>query len=207
MKAEVRKMGGISTLVKLLDNADPDVKKNCALALSVCIEDFANRTEIRHVKGLRPLIDLLTSEHSEVQELALKCLSRCSEDHSNVVELSKLMMIRKILDFLVIDSNEHHFYLALVCLSFQLDESDSVQIFVECNGLGPLMKLINHGEVPIRKQSSICLSKALKFERNQIAAKELGLLPAVVQQLGSTDPATSSAACIVSGALAKNGTF
>jgi vesicle coat complex subunit len=205
LKAEIRKSGGIQILVKLLDNPDPDVKKNCALALLSCIEDFTNRAEMRHAKGLRPLLDLLLSEHQEVQELALKCLLKCSEDHSNVVELRKQSAIRKLLDFVTIEANEPQFQQALQCLLFQIEDAESVHTFVECNGLAPLMKLTSHDDVPIRKQASFCLAKALLFEKNQVAARDFGLIPTIVQQVNAIDVNACAAACTVIGALAKNG--
>jgi hypothetical protein len=205
MKAEIRKAGGIQILVKLMDNPDPDVKKNCAVALLSCIDDFVNRAEIRYVKGLRPLLELLVSDHTEVQDVGLKCILKCLGDPSNVIELRKLSAVRKVLEYVSILSNESLFEKALQCLYCLIEDSESVQTFVECNGLAPLMRLCSHEMGCIRKQASVCLSRVLSFEKNQAAARESGLIPTTVQQLSSNDPIACSAACILVGALAKNG--
>lgn len=43
-KVDIRKAGGMKALVTLLESADPDVKKNVAMALSVLLDDCKDCT-------------------------------------------------------------------------------------------------------------------------------------------------------------------
>ncbi|KAJ2997461.1 Armadillo repeat-containing protein 3 [Globomyces sp. JEL0801] len=189
-KAEIRKIGGIQALVKLLDIADPDVKKS----------SVTNRSEVRYVKGLRPILDLLVSEYPEVQEFGLKCLIKCSEDYTNRGELRKLQIVKRLLDLLSIEANEGQFQLALVALTSALDDTQ----FTEYNGMPILIKLVSHDDSHIKRQACVAINRAAKSDKNQAIARESGVLQSLCTQLGSLDQSNCVTALIAITSLGKN---
>ena len=46
-KVEIKKLGGVAALIKLLDLPDPDVKKNASIAISSLLEDCKTRNSPR----------------------------------------------------------------------------------------------------------------------------------------------------------------
>ena len=202
-KADIRKSGGIKALVKLLESQDPDVKKNSALALSFLLDDFSNRTEIRYVGGIAPLLDLISSDYQEVQENALQSLILCAEDFGNRAEIRKVGGIRRFLDLLMLDKPDNH-QLALQCLFNCLEEVESANVLADSNGMAILFRLVQSDEPKIKRFASFCVSRAAKAERNQVAAREAGILQALVTNISSSDASVISSSAQALGNLSKN---
>ncbi|KAJ3207343.1 Eukaryotic translation initiation factor 2B, subunit 4 delta, 67kDa, partial [Entophlyctis luteolus] len=203
IKAEIRKVGGIKALVKLLPSTDPDVRKNVALALSLLMEDFSNRTEIRYVNGLGPLLELLGEEFPEIQENTLMSLILSAEDHANRIEIRRLNGVRRLIDMLGQDLPELH-HLTLTCISKCLEDSETVNIFPEINGLPPIIKMLSSDDVRNKKNASLVLSKVAKTDRNQNFIRDAGALPVLTTNISHSDVGTVSHAALALGNLAKN---
>ncbi|KAH6575746.1 hypothetical protein BASA62_001775 [Batrachochytrium salamandrivorans] len=203
-KADIRKAGGIKALVKLLSSHDPDVKKNVAMALSMLLDDFTNRTEIRYVNGIGPLLSLLTSKFAEVQENALQSLILCAEDSINRTEMRKLHGIRSLVELISDHHSSEIIILALKCLANCLEEAEAESAFMDAVGIAPLVKLIQQDEYKIKHYAFIALSKAVKSDRSQNAAREAGILPIVATHLLSNDCTILSSSAMAIAALALN---
>ncbi|KAJ3162947.1 Armadillo repeat-containing protein 3, partial [Irineochytrium annulatum] len=204
-KSEIRRAGGIKSMVKLLESPDPDVKKNVGLALSIILEDcesffatgaehaeVANRSEIRYVNGLAPLLELLGSEFAEVQENALV--------YTNRVEIRKLNGVKRLIDLLSQDLPDLH-HLTLLCIANCLEDPETCSGFPEMGGLPPVVKLISAEDVRAKKNASLVCRRA---DRNQNFIREAGALQVLSANLSHTDPGAVSYAAIALASLAKN---
>ncbi|KAJ1342450.1 hypothetical protein BSLG_002995 [Batrachochytrium salamandrivorans] len=213
-KADIRKAGGIKALVKLLSSHDPDVKKNVAMALSMLLDDFTNRTEIRYVNGIGPLLSLLTSKFAEVQENALQSLILCAEDSINRTEMRKLHGIRSLVELISDHHSSEIIILALKCLANCLEEAEAESAFMDAVGIAPLVKLIQQDEYKIKHYAFIALSKAVKSDRSQNAAREaemnqvefikLGVTESIIKLLSHDDTATKREAVAALASLFHN---
>ncbi|KAH6598308.1 hypothetical protein BASA61_002920 [Batrachochytrium salamandrivorans] len=180
------------------------VKKNVAMALSMLLDDFTNRTEIRYVNGIGPLLSLLTSKFAEVQENALQSLILCAEDSINRTEMRKLHGIRSLVELISDHHSSEIIILALKCLANCLEEAEAESAFMDAVGIAPLVKLIQQDEYKIKHYAFIALSKAVKSDRSQNAAREAGILPIVATHLLSNDCTILSSSAMAIAALALN---
>ncbi|KAI8813348.1 armadillo-type protein, partial [Cladochytrium replicatum] len=190
-KSEIRKLGGIKLLVKLLDASDPDVKKNSAFALSNLLEDCSNRAEIRFENGLIPLLENLASEHIEIQEYCLKSLIRCTEDPNNRAEVRKMNGVRRIIDLLNQEPAELH-HLTLQCLTNCLQDSRSV--FHDMGGISTLVKLLQIDDNRTKQWAAHATFAAARNEKNQVYFRDSGALPVLANMLNCVEPGVISAA-------------
>ncbi|KAJ3369243.1 Armadillo repeat-containing protein 3 [Kappamyces sp. JEL0680] len=205
-KVEMKRLGAVTALVKLLENADPDVKKNSAVALASLLEDFGIRAEVRDSNGLRPIMELLLNEHQEVQENGLRCFIKASEDASNRAEYRKLGVLKRLLEYLGNDNNSSLFALALHCLSLYLDDAETVASLADQGGIAILAKLVSAEDIQVKKNVAAVFVKALKSDRSQQQAKETGFIATLVGQLAGMDMAVAACAASIVAALAKNET-
>ncbi|KAJ3109817.1 Armadillo repeat-containing protein 3 [Phlyctochytrium planicorne] len=230
-KSEIRKAGGVKALVKLLESADPDVKKNSALAISVLLEDcedvngaqltliliVTNRSEIRYVNGLAPLLELLGSEFPEVQENALLCLIQCAEDCgfsqnvkalikssvANRVEIRKLNGVKRLIDLLCQEPPELSHQI-LLCISNCLEENETNNMLYDLGGLAQIVKMLSAEDIRSKRNACLAVSKAGKSDRNQSYLRDLGALPLLFTSLNSADPSIASHAAMAIASVAKN---
>lgn len=75
------------------------------------------------------------------------------------------------------------------------------------NGVSVLTNLISNDDNNVKRQAAYNLSRALKLEKNQVLAKETGVIPTLASQINSNDTSIVTSAAISISALAKNGTF
>ncbi|KAH6571600.1 hypothetical protein BASA60_007072 [Batrachochytrium salamandrivorans] len=180
------------------------VKKNVAMALSMLLDDFTNRTEIRYVNGIGTTAESTNIKVCRSAENALQSLILCAEDSINRTEMRKLHGIRSLVELISDHHSSEIIILALKCLANCLEEAEAESAFMDAVGIAPLVKLIQQDEYKIKHYAFIALSKAVKSDRSQNAAREAGILPIVATHLLSNDCTILSSSAMAIAALALN---
>jgi transcriptional accessory protein Tex/SPT6 len=113
-------------------------------------------------------------------------------------------VIKKFLDYLANENNGALYALALQSIAPYMEDSETVNSFADHNGISVLTKLLTHDDNNVKKQAAHTFVKALKNERNQISAKDSGVIPILASQIAGSDSVVAISAAMSLSGLAKN---
>ncbi|XP_071838441.1 armadillo repeat-containing protein 3-like [Apostichopus japonicus] len=166
-KIQILSLDGLSHLINLLSDPDPDVVKNVTQAILLLLEDYQCRIAIRNVQGLEPLLDLLKSEYPVIQELALKSLILCTQDPDNRETLRELEGLEKLLEFVGTKEFEELHVHALLVLSNCLEDIESLELIQSTGGLQKLLTFAAESTIPeIQMNSAKAIARAARNGEN-----------------------------------------
>ncbi|KAJ3121160.1 Armadillo repeat-containing protein 4 [Physocladia obscura] len=98
----IRDVGGLDTLVNLLDTDDPKCKIGALKILKEISKNFQIRTAISNLDGMQPLVELLRDSDEEIKCLAAETIAHCAKNAQNRRAVRRYGGIKKLVRLLKI---------------------------------------------------------------------------------------------------------
>lgn len=166
-KVQILSMDGLSPLITLLSDPDPDVIKNATEAVTLLLEDYQCRIAIRNAQGLEPLLELLKSEYPVIQEMALKGLILSTQDPDNREALRELEGLERLVEFIGTKEFEDLHVHALLVLSNCLEDVESLELIQSTGGLQKLLTFATESAIPeIQMNAAKAIARAARNAEN-----------------------------------------
>ncbi|KAI8822493.1 armadillo-type protein [Fimicolochytrium jonesii] len=96
----IRDVGGLETLVNLLDTDDPKCKIGALKILKDVSQNVATRSALSDLSGMQPLVQLLADHDREAKCLAAETIAHCAKNARNRRAVRKFGGIRKLVRLL-----------------------------------------------------------------------------------------------------------
>lgn len=96
----IRDIGGLETLVNLLDTDNPKCKVGALKILKEIAKNVQIRTAIAELDGIRPLVELLRDTDDELKCLAAETIAHCAKNAQNRRDVRRYGGIRKLVRLL-----------------------------------------------------------------------------------------------------------
>lgn len=96
----IRDIGGLETLVNLLDTDNPKCKIGALKILKEIAKNVQIRTAIAELDGIRPLVELLRESDDELKCLAAETIAHCAKNAQNRRDVRRYGGIRKLVRLL-----------------------------------------------------------------------------------------------------------
>ncbi|KAJ3003383.1 UNVERIFIED_CONTAM: Armadillo repeat-containing protein 4, partial [Siphonaria sp. JEL0065] len=96
----IRDVGGLDTLVNLLDTDDPKCKIGALKILKDISKNVQIRTAISNLDGMQPLVELLRDSDEEIKCLAAETIAHCAKNARNRRSVRKYGGIKKLVRLL-----------------------------------------------------------------------------------------------------------
>jgi hypothetical protein len=96
----IRDIGGLETLVNLLDTDNPKCKVGALKILKEIAKNVQIRASIAELDGIRPLVELLRDTDDEVKCLAAETIAHCAKNAQNRRDVRRYGGIRKLVRLL-----------------------------------------------------------------------------------------------------------
>ncbi|XP_030055182.1 armadillo repeat-containing protein 3 isoform X2 [Microcaecilia unicolor] len=167
-KIQIFENGGIEPLVRLLNNSDPDVQKNCVESINLLVQDFRSRAAVCELNGIPPLLELLKSEYPVIQLLGLKTFATLTKNADCRVKLRDYQLLDFLMEILETkELNDLHIDALSVVMNC-LEDEDTVQQLGETGNLEKLLSFAEFSPVPeIQKIAAKAIAKAAQNSENR----------------------------------------
>ncbi|KAI9001977.1 armadillo-type protein [Gaertneriomyces semiglobifer] len=96
----IRDVGGLETLVNLLDTDDPKCKIGALKILKDISQNVTIRSAIADLDGMNPLVELLQDNDKELRRLAAETIAHCAKNARNRRSIRRYGGIRKLVRLL-----------------------------------------------------------------------------------------------------------
>jgi hypothetical protein len=96
----IKEVGGLDTLVNLLDTNDPKCKVGALKVLKEISRNVQIRSAIGDLDGMQPLVELLLDTNEELQCLAAETIANCARNARNRRSVRRYGGIRKLVRLL-----------------------------------------------------------------------------------------------------------
>eukprot|EP00698_Gefionella_okellyi_P011894 TRINITY_DN3168_c0_g1_i3.p1 TRINITY_DN3168_c0_g1~~TRINITY_DN3168_c0_g1_i3.p1 ORF type:complete len:1527 (-),score=377.44 TRINITY_DN3168_c0_g1_i3:314-4894(-) len=181
---EIRQLGGLQPLVKLLENRSPDIQKYAAMAIGNCSEDAQSRDQIRSLNGVQLLINLLTSDNADVQQKAAWALGRfCRDDDSIKAAMLMHGAIQALVTLLAYTRQQEVLETSMQVLATCASHAGCAAEIRRVGGLQALVPLLLSRTGFAQQIAALAIGCCASDAENGAEIRQLGGIRALVMQL------------------------
>ncbi|KAJ3122907.1 Armadillo repeat-containing protein 4 [Nowakowskiella sp. JEL0407] len=184
----IRDVGGLETLVNLLDTDDPKCKIGALKILKEISRNVSIRSAISDLNGMQPLVELLRDPDEELKCLAAETIAYCAKNAHNRSSVRKYGGIKKLVRLLKarVGSNEEKVAISGALALASCSKSSKNKEAIQAAGAIPLLAnlLISKNEellIPVVAILQECASK----ENYRVAIRSSGMIKFLVENLSS----------------------
>lgn len=184
----IRDVGGLDTLVNLLETDDPKCKIGALKILKEISQNVQIRSAIARLDGMQPLVELLKDSNEELKCLAAETIAYCAKNAQNRRDVRKYGGIRKLVRLLKPKSGSHEEQvaisgaLALATCSKSAKNKEAIQNAGSISLLANLLESQNEELlIPVVGILQECASQ----ENYRIAIRTSGMIKFLVENLSS----------------------
>ncbi|KAJ3098022.1 Armadillo repeat-containing protein 4 [Phlyctochytrium planicorne] len=184
----IRDVGGLDTLVNLLDTDNPKCKNGALKILKEISQNVQIRSSIADLDGMQPLVELLRDPDEEIKCLAAETISHCAKNARNRRAVRRYGGIRKLVRLLKNKSvtKEERVAisgaLALATCSKSAKNKEAIQLAGAIPLLANLLESQNESLlIPVVGILQECASD----ENYRVAIRSSGMIRFLVENLGS----------------------
>ncbi|KAL0370523.1 UNVERIFIED_CONTAM: arm repeat protein interacting with a [Sesamum angustifolium] len=170
-KVHIVQRGAVPPLIEMLQSPDAQLKEMSAFALGRLAQDTHNQAGIAHSGGIVPLLKLLESKNGSLQHNAAFALYGLADNEDNVADLIRVGGVQKLQDGeFIVQVLSHLLYMMRVgeknvqrrvalALAHLCSPDDQRTIFIDNNGLGLLLELLESTNPKHQRESSMALCR------------------------------------------------
>ncbi|KAJ3200435.1 Armadillo repeat-containing protein 4 [Entophlyctis luteolus] len=186
----IRDVGGLDTLVNLLDTDDPKCKIGALKILKDISKNVQIRTAISNIDGMRPLVELLRDSDEEIKCLAAETIANCARNAHNRRAVRKYGGIKKLVRLLKVKPGSKEEVvavsgaLALATCSKSAKNKEAIQVAGSIPLLANLLESSNQNLlIPVVGILQECSSD----ENYRVAIRTSGMIKFLVENLSSSN--------------------
>ncbi|KAJ3230152.1 Armadillo repeat-containing protein 4 [Chytriomyces hyalinus] len=186
----IRDVGGLDTLVNLLDTDDPKCKIGALKILKEISKNVQIRSAVSDLDGMQPLVELLRDSDEEIKCLAAETIAHCAKNARNRRSVRKYGGIRKLVRLLKVKPGSEEEAvavsgaLALATCSKSSKNKEAIQAAGSIPLLATLLETTNEALlIPVVGILQECSSD----ENYRQAIRTSGMIKFLVENLSSTN--------------------
>jgi len=198
---QIRALGGLEVLVRLLTHEEPEFASNDVTTLAVCARDEVCRLKTVELEGLKPMVGLLGSEDVDVQAKAAFALSCHAIDPPVRLSILELGGIKALVQLLTSDDKDvlKNACLALTCCAKHPQVKDEIYKLM---GVKLLIELLGSSYEEVQEHAANALAYTVETEENRKDFRRLQGMEVLIENLSSTFPRVQQAAAFCMSSLA-----
>ncbi|KAI8840615.1 armadillo-type protein [Chytriomyces cf. hyalinus JEL632] len=195
----IRDVGGLDTLVNLLDTDDPKCKIGALKILKEISKNVQIRSAVSDLDGMQPLVELLRDSDEEIKCLAAETIAHCAKNARNRRSVRKYGGIRKLVRLLKVKPGSEEEAvavsgaLALATCSKSSKNKEAIQAAGSIPLLATLLETTN--EALLIPVVGITSRSASSDENYRQAIRTSGMIKFLVENLSSTNEELQTALC------------
>ncbi|CAF3972651.1 unnamed protein product [Rotaria magnacalcarata] len=147
-KSQVLSLNVLQPLIRLISEADPDIKFNSLSTIDHILDDFHARSLVRELNGIEPILNNLKSEFPQITETVCNCLQKLATDPFNRAVIRDIGGLDKMIDFIGIDETKDVHVHCLNALANLLEDTECLDLIQSNGGLKRLMQFVQDSVVP-----------------------------------------------------------
>jgi HEAT repeat protein len=184
----IRDVGGLDTLVNLLDTEDSKCKIGALKILQLISQNIQIRNAIADLDGMKTLVDLLSDSNEELKCLAAETIANCAKNSRNRAAVRHYKGIRKLVRLLKVTpgSKEERVAICGAMALSSLSKSEKNKVAIQNAGAIPLLANLLESKneqllIPVVEILKECASS----ESYRLAIQNSGIIKFLVENLSS----------------------
>ncbi|ORX50674.1 ARM repeat-containing protein [Piromyces finnis] len=184
----IRDVGGLDTLVNLLDTEDSKCKIGALKILQLISQNIQIRNAIADLDGMKTLVDLLSDSNEELKCLAAETIANCAKNSRNRTAVRHYKGIRKLVRLLKVTpgSKEERVAICGAMALSSLSKSAKNKVAIQNAGAIPLLANLLESKneqllIPVVEILKECASS----ESYRLAIQNSGIIKFLVENLSS----------------------
>jgi len=184
----IRDVGGLDTLVNLLDTEDSKCKIGALKILQLISQNIQIRNAIADLDGMKTLVDLLGDSNEELKCLAAETIANCAKNSRNRAAVRHYKGIRKLVRLLKVTpgSKEERVAICGAMALSSLSKSAKNKVAIQNAGAIPLLANLLESKneqllIPVVEILKECASS----ESYRLAIQNSGIIKFLVENLSS----------------------
>ncbi|XP_067625312.1 armadillo repeat-containing protein gudu [Eurosta solidaginis] len=188
-------LDAVRLIWSLLKNTDTKVQANAAYAICPCVQNARESGElVRSLVGAMELVvELLKSTDTEVLSAVCAAIATIAKDQTNLAILSDLKVIYKLADLVNTEEDLLRENLAAAiasCATF----GNNTQELGRLRTVTPIVSYLTSNDPAVHRTTSMALEKLSMDPQNCIIMHQSGVVPFLLECVGSTNKETQLAA-------------
>ncbi|KAI5750917.1 hypothetical protein M8J77_002423 [Diaphorina citri] len=201
---EIQALDGVRLIWSLLKNSSQKVQANAALALSPCIQNAQESGELvrSFVGGLELIVSLLKSDDTQVLACVCAAISKVATDRENLAVISDhgvVGLLAQLVDKEEDELREHLSSAIANCCEWGSNCRD----FGRLGAVAPLVSYMATGNKRVHRTTALALCKLSADPFNCITLHQSGVVPYLLDNIGSSDIVLQEAAAGCLGNIRK----
>ncbi|KAI8812557.1 armadillo-type protein [Cladochytrium replicatum] len=187
----IRDVGGLETLINLLDTDDPKCKIGALKILKDISQNVAIRSAIADLGGMQALVDLLRDSDEDLKCLAAETIAHCAKNASNRRAVRRFGGIRKLVRLLKrTGSNEERVAISGALALATCSKSSRNKEAIQSAGAIPLLaSLLESQNEKLLIPVVAILQECASSEQYRVAIRSSGMIKFLVENLSSNNEA------------------
>ncbi|CAF1513712.1 unnamed protein product [Rotaria magnacalcarata] len=204
-KSQVLSLNVLQPLIRLISEADPDIKFNSLSTIDHILDDFHARSLVRELNGIEPILNNLKSEFPQITETVCNCLQKLATDPFNRAVIRDIGGLDKMIDFIGIDETKDVHVHCLNALANLLEDTECLDLIQSNGGLKRLMQFVQDSVVPaVQAAAAKAIGRAARKPQNRKIFAEQDAERAMVFLLLSENDDVRIAACQALAVMAES---
>ncbi|CAF3201262.1 unnamed protein product [Rotaria socialis] len=204
-KSQVLSLNVLQPLIRLISEADPDIKFNSLSTIDHILDDFHARSLVRELNGIEPILNNLKSEFPQITETVCNCLQKLATDPFNRAVIRDIGGLDKMIDFIGLDETKDVHVHCLNALANLLEDTECLDLIQSNGGLKRLMQFVQDSVVPaVQAAAAKAIGRAARKPQNRKIFAEQDAERAMVFLLLSENDDVRIAACQALAVMAES---
>lgn len=127
-KSQVLSLNVLQPLIRLMNEADPDIKFNSLSTIDRILDDYHARSVVRELNGIEPILNNLKSDYPQITETVCNCLQKLATDPYNRAVIRDIGGLDKMIDFIGLDDTKDVHVHCLNALANLLEDTECLDV-------------------------------------------------------------------------------
>ena len=127
-KSQVLSLNVLPPLIRLVGEADPDVKFNTLSTIDRILDDYHARSIVRELNGIEPILANLKSDYPQITETVCNCLQKLATDPLNRAVIRDIGGLDRMIDFIGLDDTKDVHVHCLNALANLLEDTECLDV-------------------------------------------------------------------------------
>jgi len=127
-KSQITSLNALQPLLRLISEADPDLKYNSLSTIDRILDDYNARGLVRELNGIEPILNNLKCDYPQITETVCNCLQKLATDPNNRAVIRDIGGLDRMIDFIGLDETKDVHVHCLNALANLLEDTECLDV-------------------------------------------------------------------------------
>ena len=127
-KSQITSLNVLQPLIRLISEADPDLKFNSLSTIDRILDDYNARSLVRELNGIEPILNNLKCDYPQITEIVCNCLQKLATDPNNRAVIRDIGGLDRMIDFIGLDETKDVHVHCLHALANLLEDTECLDV-------------------------------------------------------------------------------